>query len=453
MANLLKYKGLDQNPSVFSEKNTVQILQTKSNRSFSESATEPEFLIPKIEAIHAGSTRNFTVYPAKALKGIESLGTGVYSWVTPYPKPVIFNHDHESDATGRVLKAVYSDSTNAGRPGIILYPKITSPDAIQSIKDKRLLTVSIGGEATSAQCSICHTDILSEGFCGHYKGEEYDGQLCHWIFDGLSFDEVSWVNVPADSDAMVVETEANLYEIHQSSDNYLDHSQDVQAAESVTIEPLAKTTVKEGVETVNEKELLELAKMVKVLMQESELEKADVVKDEAEDEIVEVEVPEESEVKDDETVFEVEDESKQEEKEPEATEVKDEEVVEETEVVAEVEEGSTVVEDLTAQVEELKSVVSELTADLTRATEDQKALYVEFLSQTKEASELTDLSLAELKEAYKEATTEVEVKENTRTHKKVQNPLKESVEQVEVIEEATEQDKIKFISSLLNTKK
>lgn len=202
---MTKHK-LDIDPSKISETFTVRPNVLKENAtSIKEFSTgnSNTFVMPRIEAIHVGTTRNHTHYPADKLQGDPALKSGVYSWTHPYPKPVIYNHDIETDATGRVYSAAYSEYTSAGRPGIVVVPKITDKTAIEGIADGRLLTVSIGATTDAAICSICGTDIINEGFCGHMKGETYEGRVAEWTVGNLWFDELSWVNVPADPDAMV----------------------------------------------------------------------------------------------------------------------------------------------------------------------------------------------------------------------------------------------------------
>lgn len=205
---LAKFRGLELDPSKISESTTVQPIILPENKKVLTESSEglPKVLLPRIEAIHAGRTRNFNRYLSEKLKGDASLKSGVYSWLHPYPKPVIYNHDTETQSTGRVYNAAWTQHTRAGRDGIIVIPKITDPDAIQKILDGRLLTVSIGATTDAAVCSICGTDILEEGWCGHEKGQEYDGIMTEWIAGNLFFDELSWVNVPADSDAMVIDS-------------------------------------------------------------------------------------------------------------------------------------------------------------------------------------------------------------------------------------------------------
>jgi predicted nucleic acid-binding Zn-ribbon protein len=222
----VKYNGLEFDPSKVKESITVKPqLNQQGVKAFKEhdghymdephrddephkdgdpSGKNLRYLLPRIEAIHAGATRNHTRYPAEKLRGSQELKSGVYSWLHPYAKPVIHNHDIETEATGRIQTASFSEYTQAGRPGIIVVPKITEEKAINDILGGRLLTVSIGATTDAAICSVCGTDIISEGFCGHMKGEEYDGIVAEWIIGNVWFDELSWVNVPADQDAQII---------------------------------------------------------------------------------------------------------------------------------------------------------------------------------------------------------------------------------------------------------
>ena len=184
---------------------TIQATVDKQSANLQESADGTPFIMPRIEAIHAGTTKNFNHYLPEKLKGDFDLKSGVYSWTSPYPKPVIYNHDTMTEATGRVMSAAYTDYTSTGKPGIIIIPKITEPNAIKAIQDGRLLTVSIGAYTDSIICSITGVDVLKDGFTGYQPGEYYDGVLCEWIIGDVWFDEVSWVNVPADENAKIID--------------------------------------------------------------------------------------------------------------------------------------------------------------------------------------------------------------------------------------------------------
>lgn len=206
----LKYGNLEIDPKKVNESTQVEMTFEKPSLQMMESMNEERFLMPRIEAIHAGSTRNDTVYLAEKLRGDVELKSGVYSWLHPYPKPVIYNHDVNTDSTGRIYTAAFAQYTQAGRPGIIAVPKITDPKAIEGILGHRLLTVSIGATTDSVTCSYCGTDIVNEGFCGHMKGDVIEGRKVEWITGNLWFDELSWVNVPADQDAMIVDSQSSI---------------------------------------------------------------------------------------------------------------------------------------------------------------------------------------------------------------------------------------------------
>ena len=256
---ILKYKGLDVNPANLTE--TMQVKNSSSGvLSLKESESGESFVMPRIESIHAGKTANNVYYPADKLKGDKSLGSGVYSWTEPYAKPVIYNHDMMTETTGRVVRAAYSEYTQAGKPGIFVVPKITEPNAVQAVRDGRLLTVSIGATTNQAICSICGTDIINEGYCGHMKGEEYDGEEAHWITGDVFFNELSWVNQPADSNAFVVDTDTSGTFAMSDTEESL-HNKNIHEYYGVPkaiplVEAVSSTEVKEGITEVSKKKSL-----------------------------------------------------------------------------------------------------------------------------------------------------------------------------------------------------
>lgn len=169
-------------------------------------------VIPKIEAIHAKVTRNYTFYPQVKLRGnpnfVDEEGrvrpTGVHSWTKPYYKPMLKNHNIFTDPLGRITKAEYKAKTSIGVPGIICYPEITDPEAIERVLDGRYSTVSIGADADSAFCSICNQNQL-EGRCDHRRGKTYGNELCFWKIGNIWFIELSYVNAPSDEHANTIE--------------------------------------------------------------------------------------------------------------------------------------------------------------------------------------------------------------------------------------------------------
>lgn len=200
-------------------------------------------LKPRIECIHSGMTRNDTFYPADRLKGDPIKHSGVYSWTNPYPKPMIKNHDTYTEPTGRIENAMYVTDSATGRESIVIIPTITDQDAIEKVMDGRYFTVSIGATTDAAICSICGTNLVEEGWCGHEKGETYDGQKAYWIVGNLWFDECSWVNVPADQDAQVVDKgEVAVMEAFAEQDGtYYNLSKEKTDKDYILTEQVAKT--------------------------------------------------------------------------------------------------------------------------------------------------------------------------------------------------------------------
>lgn len=165
--------------------------------SHTESATT-NALIVEIAAIHEGLTANYNMYSAKELEA--SLET----WVNPYPRPVITNHDIENEALGRIMAAKIEN--DKGLTTIMLQAAIADKQAIEKYRDKRYLTGSVGGKAESAICNICETDwAKSTGFelpCEHKRGTIYKGKVAHLEMKGINWKEYSMVNTPADSQSI-----------------------------------------------------------------------------------------------------------------------------------------------------------------------------------------------------------------------------------------------------------
>lgn len=179
----------------------------------------PEALYPEIRAITADKpTRNKTFYPTSNLMPSKEGTRGYSSFLYPYPKPILSQHDSESrDAPvyGRVQYVTLAEA--AGRKYVSVIPKITDPDAIQKILDGRLLTVSIGSEADWVSCSICGCHV-NEDDCGHRRGDPYkkdDGTVeeCLWHIGPMNFEELSFVICPSDTDARVLKVNSEIQKV------------------------------------------------------------------------------------------------------------------------------------------------------------------------------------------------------------------------------------------------
>lgn len=159
----------------------------------------PSKIITVVESIHNGITKNYTMYPA------DKLEASAESWQHPYNKPVIKNHNTYEEPLGRVVKHEFKKSViDPDKFTIQLHLEISDPDTIQKVMDGRYHTLSIGGATDSCVCSICGKDILKEGYCGHWKGRAYEGKTAHWTVGNMEFEEISFVNVPADGNARVI---------------------------------------------------------------------------------------------------------------------------------------------------------------------------------------------------------------------------------------------------------
>ena len=145
----------------------------ESNKGFvlteSEGSTKTgkRKLVVTVEGIHTGMTKNMTFYPGNTLD--ESTPT----WTTPHYKTVLKNHDTYTEPLGRIIKAEYVESTLTDKYTVRLTLELTDQDAIDKVLDGRYLTLSVGGSAQKVTCSVCAKDLISEGFCGHYRGRKY----------------------------------------------------------------------------------------------------------------------------------------------------------------------------------------------------------------------------------------------------------------------------------------
>lgn len=233
----------------FSESLTIELPKLgEEYASHKESATDTG-LIVEIAAIHEGLTANFNYYGAEELK--KSLDT----WVSPYPRPVITNHDQLSETLGRIMAAKIVDEHDLTT--IMLQAAIGDAVAIEKFRDKRYLTGSVGGKAEKAICNICGTDWAkapAEGRympCDHRRGQLYKGKLAWLEMIGINWKEYSMVNTPADAQSGVRDTgtegsddgwvKAQLYSVNMNKESI------VQFGESGSTDILVGKKRKEAV--------------------------------------------------------------------------------------------------------------------------------------------------------------------------------------------------------------
>jgi len=162
-------------------------------------------LFVTVDATHAGFiNRNYYRYNPSAMRD------GTKSWTYPFKKWVLRNHNDEGEPLGQVVGARYIGDNLKGFIQLDLL--VTDPDAIVKIIDGRYRTVSTHGLPSTprsyVKCSICGTDLASiksdSQFCGHRRGKQYEDEdtgvvkLCFWDIGELDYNEVSFVNFPAD---------------------------------------------------------------------------------------------------------------------------------------------------------------------------------------------------------------------------------------------------------------
>ena len=182
----------------FTENFTLELPDfSKSDIDFSESFNSRHGLIIEVAAIHEGLTSNYNNYSAAELE------KALQSWVDPYPKPIILNHDLNTEPIGRVM-AAKMDKEEDGSSFVRLQIAITDPVAAQKVLDKRYLTGSVGGRAAKAICSVSGDDLATEDDSGrprapkYKRGKVYKGKLAYVDMQDISFKEYSFVNQPAD---------------------------------------------------------------------------------------------------------------------------------------------------------------------------------------------------------------------------------------------------------------
>ena len=198
-------------------------------------------LLVTVASSHAGRINgNFKFYRP------DRMQDSVHTWkgVGGTQRPVLMHHDSGSDSLGRVAKARYVDlsykfvgskpevkntlfydskkkmdlykSVNwivdnlhgvddySGLGFIELGLNITNPDAIGKIQRGEYATVSVGFTTNQAICSACHTDWSQDDKCEHRPGDMVDGRRMFLIAGDFDYEEVSFVNFPADPYAKVL---------------------------------------------------------------------------------------------------------------------------------------------------------------------------------------------------------------------------------------------------------
>lgn len=170
------------------------------------------------EATHDGLNLNDCMYYE------DSMEKDAETFMNPFQKPVLKNHDsYSGEPLGRT-KAFRVGQSNIApeKTAIFLNARITDKDAMEKFLDGRYGTVSIGGSMGTVTCNLCGKTILKDGvfkFCGHWRGESYNGKKCSWGARDITYHEWSVVNNPADEYAIITKANVVLGDQKSSEDS------------------------------------------------------------------------------------------------------------------------------------------------------------------------------------------------------------------------------------------
>jgi hypothetical protein len=163
-------------------------------------------------------TRNKTFYPVEELEG-DGVSKGYITALKPYPIPIMLDHRTTGNSlvssdmpipVGRVVDARVVRKGRGRKEGYLEVDALLFDRRVREmVMDGRFLTVSIGQIPHRVECSVCGEAVQGvECPHGHMRGNTYEwhGELkqCYHIMRGIELIEISFVNVPSDSDAMVI---------------------------------------------------------------------------------------------------------------------------------------------------------------------------------------------------------------------------------------------------------
>lgn len=235
------------------------------------------------EATHSGRRINYALYTS------DSMAEDCSSFMMPFAKPLIKNHDRHTEPLGRIINVNFDKSEFLEDSDTINTTfRVSDQDAMEKFADGRYKTMSIGAGAKKIVCNTCGKTILDSGkmkFCGHWRGETYKDSVCTWTMTSLDYREGSVVNDPADEYAQVkrikvlrkgdskMSDESKKEPITNSAvndiDNILNCTQEPEATE-----PNGTAKDSEGAEPAKKEPEAELTDAEKITKLEADLKKA-----------------------------------------------------------------------------------------------------------------------------------------------------------------------------------
>ena len=450
----------------------LEILKTANKAT----ALLPKGKISKVASIEDNSeySNDFIYFIARALTANVPNANGDYfpddelekSYESFIGKNLHLNHDADdvAKAVGKIIDAWYVKTD--GDIYVVCLCKVDRklhPELARNIETGIIDSVSMGCSCQECECSICGKKAHNEAeFCDHLRhflGREIDvngeKKKVSSINRGITFNELSLVGDPAD-------TNAHMYQIYANKrgDNMKKKATDVtkkqalmddkpEEAQQDQIKPEIEKAIEDKVETVEEVKVEEPTKEeVKEEIKETE-EKIDQAIDtleEKKEDIAEIkeelkDIKEEpiaedkvEETKEEETVVEKEEscgkKAEEETAETVTEETKEEEIKEAVE--DKVEEVKQIVE------EKLEEAKEEIKEEVEEPKEEDKVEEKESCKKSAETEEEIK-EIEEIKEKAEEAIEE-DKKEETVEEEKKEETVEETKE--EVVEEKKEEEKV-----------
>jgi hypothetical protein len=278
-------------------------------------------LFVRIKASHAGmiNRNNFLYLPDK-------MKNGVSTFLQPFKKPILINHNEDSDPIGRVVASKYVDTSIKVKDAIkdaidtelldfvtgkmsfdnqvtyiqdTLYDKmlddpnfeglgfaeivahITDKAAVEKFLDERYLTGSVAAGTNRAMCSVCKNDWSSQR-CEHVPGKVYDKKKMFLIAGDFTYEHWAVVNTPADghsqvsqiSEVPLIDSTSDTYTIEDSSVELLkNYSEEEIMADNVEVRIEEKIKVVDFAPVVTEESFDDF--MTRVLDTEKKLTEED----------------------------------------------------------------------------------------------------------------------------------------------------------------------------------
>lgn len=178
-------------------------LLEKINKFTRREFTEEELYVFPVTLCGNDIDRDGECFSDNALEKFKELFIG---------KTVICDHDPSADnQIARIFDTeVINDSERLTKYGTPYKYLKGMAYMVRTDKNKDIITeidggikkeVSVGGANSKRICSVCGSEVGSEN-CSHIKGKSYDGKLCYHIIDDITDAyELSFVAVPAQTDA------------------------------------------------------------------------------------------------------------------------------------------------------------------------------------------------------------------------------------------------------------